>query len=275
MAFPTTIAPIQPPPDDPFLYGWRYVRHTDVEGGDQFDQIPLTLEDVLHPQEGDFIVHSEAHERHNLYLYDVFGAQMANDPSAVILHDVRVAWDIPGLKAHRPDPAVIFGVRERKNWSTFDIATEGVRPTVIVEITSPETAALDRSAKLEEYNLARVPLYLIVDTLTYAGQPRLLVLGYQQGPHGYQPIAADDNGRLWLDPLRLWIGVTNNEIVCYDETGHPLGDYRTLAAETATLTAALTAETAAHADAERRADDAEERLRALEAELQRLRRESR
>ena len=274
MAFPTTIAPIQPPPDDPFLYGWRYVRHADAEGGAQFDQIPLTLEDVLHPQEGDFIVHSEAHERRSLYLYDVFGARLADDPSAVVLHDVRVAWDIPGLKAHGPDLAVIFGVRERKNWSTFDVATEGVRPTVIVEITSPETAALDRSAKLEEYNLTRVPLYLIVDTLTYAGQPRLLILGYQQGPHGYRPIAADDNGRLWLDPLRLWIGVADNEIVCYDEAGQPLGDYRALAAETAALTAALTAETAARADAERRADEAEERLRTLEAELRRLRRES-
>ena len=264
MAFPTTIAPIQPPPDDPFLYGWRYVHHTDPYGGDQFDQIPLTLEDVLHPEEGDFIVHSEAHERRNLYLYDVFGARLADDPSAVVLHDVRVAWDLPGLKAHGPDLAVIFGVRERKNWSTFNVATEGVRPTLIVEITSPETAALDRSAELEEYNLARVPLYLIVDTLPFAGQPRLLVLGYRQGPHGYQPIAPDEHGRLWLDPLRLWIGVANNEIVCYDEAGQPLGDYRA-------LTAALTAETAARADAERRADDAEERLRALEAELQRLR----
>lgn len=257
MAFLTTIATIQPPPDDPFLYGWRYVRHTDADSSDRFDQISLTLEDVLHPEAGDFIVHSEAHEQRNLYLYDVFGAQLADDPNAVVLHDVRVTWDIPGLEAHGPDLAVIFGVRERKNWSTFNVATEGVRPTLIVEITSPETAALDRLAKLEEYNFARVPLYLIVDTLPFAGQPRLLVLGYRQGPHGYQPMTADEHGRLWLNPLRLWIGVADNEIVCYDEAGQPLGDYRALAA--------------ALAAAERRADDAEEQLRVLEAELQRLR----
>lgn len=257
MTAPTTIAPIQPPPDDPFLYGWRYVRRSEPEDSPEFDQVPLTLEDVLHPEESDFIVHSEAHERRNLYLYDVFGARLADDSTAVVLHDVRVAWDVPGLKAHGPDLAVIFGIRERKNWSTFNVAAEGVRPTLIVEVTSPETAALDRSAKLEEYNLARVPLYVIIDPLTYGGQPRLLVLGYWQGPHGYQPLAADERGRLWLDPLRLWIGVADNEIVCYDEADQPLGDYRA-------LTVALTA-------AERRADEAEERLRELEAELRRLR----
>ena len=96
MAFPTTIAPIQPPPDDPFLYGWRYVRHTDPYGGDQFDQIPLTLEDVLHPEEGDFIVHSEAHERRNLYLYDVFGARL--EP---VMHFTAVAGKITGWMRQR------------------------------------------------------------------------------------------------------------------------------------------------------------------------------
>lgn len=264
MTAPTTIAPIQPPPDDPFRYGWRYARRTSAADSPEFAQIPLTLEDVLHPQEGDFIVHSEAHERRNLYLYDVFGARLADDPAAVILHDVRVAWDIPGLKAHGPDLAIILGVRERKNWSTFDVAIEGVRPALIVEITSPETAALDRSAKLEEYTRARVPLYIIVDTLAYEGVPRLFVLGYRQGPQGYQPLAPNERGWLWLDPVRVWLGVADNELVCYDEAGQPLGDYRALAS-------ALAAETAARAEAERRVGEVEARLRALEAELRQLR----
>ncbi len=277
MTAPTTIAPIQPPPDDPFRYGWRYIPREGPEGSPEFDQRPLTLEDVLHPQEGDFIVHSEAHERRNLYLYDVFGARLADDPAAVILHDVRVAWDTPGLKAHGPDLAVILGVRERKNWSTFDVASEGVRPALIVEITSPETAALDRSAKLEEYTLAGVPLYVIVDTLAYAGVPRLLILGYRQGPNGYQSLAPNERGWLWLDPVRVWLGVADNEIVCYNEAGRPLGDYRALAAALATATAARTEaeRRVSEADqraiaADRRATEAEARLRALEAELRRL-----
>jgi Uma2 family endonuclease len=258
-------------PEDLFRYGWRYVRHVRPDGVPEYEQVPLTLEDVLHPQEGDFIVHNERHERRNLYLYDVFDTQLADDPTAVVLHDVRIAWDIPGLGAHGPDIAVIFGVRERKNWSTFDVAREGVRPTLIVEVTSPETAAIDRSNKLEEYNLARVPLYIIINTLSSGGRSQLLLLGYIQEPSGYQVLAPNERGWLWLDPVRVWLGIADNEIVCYNEAGQPLGDYRA-------LTATLNAEIAARIAAEKRATEeaearatAEAQLRVLEAELRRLR----
>ena len=250
--------------DDRYRYGWREVRREAPEGEELWERVPLTLEDVLHPQVGDFIVHSEAHERRNLYVYDVFTARVADDPSAVVLHDVRVAWDVPGLKAHGPDIAVIFGVRERKNWSTFDVAVEGTRPILLVEITSPETASTDRSNKLEEYALAGVAYYVIIDTLIQAGQPHLLLLGYRQGPTGFQVVAPDERGWLWLPPVRVWLGIADNELVCYDEAGQPLGDYRA-------LSLALASETLARAVAEQRALAAEERLRQLEAELRGLR----
>lgn len=44
---------------------------------------------------------------------------------------------------------VIRGVRAHQNWSTFDVAAEGVRPALIVEITSPETRMLDLALKLD------------------------------------------------------------------------------------------------------------------------------
>lgn len=249
----------------PFRYGWRYLRHQRPDGSETFEQVPLTLEDVLHPQEGDRVMHSEAHQRRRRYLVDVLEAQLAGDPTAVVLDDVRVAWDVPELGAHGPDIAVILGVRERKNWSTFDVAVEGVRPALIIEITHPETASLDRSAKLDEYDLAGVPLYVIVDAVARRRGPvPLRLLGYERTPDGYRPLAADERGRLWLAPVRLWLGVEDDEIVCYDEAGRPLGDYRAL--------------TVARAEAERRAvaaeerlSEAEARLRALEDELRRLR----
>jgi hypothetical protein len=104
-----------PQPEDPFRYDWRYLRHLRRDGVEEFEQMPLTIEDVLHPQEGNISTHSLDHGRRNYYLYDVFLAQLADDPTAVVLHDVRISWDIPGLGAHGPDIAVIFGVRERKN----------------------------------------------------------------------------------------------------------------------------------------------------------------
>src|SRR5262249_25011621 len=192
-------------------------------------EAPLTLEDVLHPQEGDQVTHSDAHQRRRRYLVNVLEAQLAHDPTAVVLDDVRVAWDVPDLKPHGPDIAVILGVRARKEWSTFDVAQEGVRPALIIEITSPETAGLDRSTKLEEYEVAEVPLYVIVDAVTrrQIRTPRLH--GYTLTPDGYQMLPPDERGWLWLEPARTWLGIQDNEIVCYSEAGQPLGDYQALA----------------------------------------------
>jgi Putative restriction endonuclease len=159
---------------------------------------------------------------------------------------------------------VIIGVRVRKNWSTFDVASEGVRPALIIEITSPETASIDRSNKLEEYDLAGVSLYVIVDTVMLRKEPAQRLLGYIQTPSGYQVLPPNERGWLWLAPVRTWLGVEQNEIVCYDEAKNPLGDYLTLAE-------ALMAETQARLEAERRAHTAETRIRELEAEVQRLR----
>lgn len=42
---------------DPFRYGWRYVQREE-NGTLLIEQVPLTLEDVLHPREGDQVTHS-------------------------------------------------------------------------------------------------------------------------------------------------------------------------------------------------------------------------
>ena len=156
-----------PPADlveaDPFRYGWRYVKRIEPDGSEEFEQVPLTLEDVLHPEEEDFHVHTDGHEVDCIYLRLVAQAQLAGDPSAVVLRDCRVAWDVPGLRPHGPDIAVIFGVRQRRDWGTFDVAVEGVRPSLIIEVTSPETRHNDLVKKVEHYARAGVPHYVIAD----------------------------------------------------------------------------------------------------------------
>jgi colicin import membrane protein len=96
---------------------------------------------------------------------------------------------------------------------------------------------------------------------TPAKQPRLRLLGYTRTPNGLQVLPPDECGRLWLEPVRLWLAVEQNELVCYDETGTPVADYAEVVA--------------ARAQAEVRAEAAEARLRELEAELRRLRGENR
>jgi colicin import membrane protein len=274
-----------PTPEDPFRYGWRYVRREEADGTEAWERVPLTLEDVLHPQEEDFVAQNVSHQLRQRYLQEVISAQLAHDPTAIVVADLLIAWDVSGLKGHAPDIAVILGVRERKSWSTFYVSQEGVRPVLIIELTSPSTALLDRAIKVDEYEVAGVETYVLIDTAHTRSHPALRLIGYTLTPEGYQPLIPDEHGRLWLEVASIWLGIEENEVVCYDEAGQPLGDYVTLAnalreaehrADEAEQRASV--EAAARVAAERRATEeaearinAEAQLRALEAEVRRLR----
>ena len=54
-------APPEPQGEDPFRYGWRTVRRPGPNGQEVWEDVPLTLEDVLHPQEGDTISERRRH----------------------------------------------------------------------------------------------------------------------------------------------------------------------------------------------------------------------
>jgi len=242
---------------DRYPYGWRHVRYQNPNGEEKWERVPLTLEDILHPQVGDFRMHSEEHERFCAYLYNVFTARLASNAGAVVLHDVRVAWEHPDLAPHGPDIAVIFNVRRRRNWSTFNVASEGTKPSLIVEVTSPKTRSIDLENKVKEYAQAGVPLYVIVDIVQRRRVVMRRLVGYQLTEAGYVPLAQNELGWLWLEPVGVWLGLHGENLACYDEAGNLIEDY--------------TGVTQARAEAEERADEAEARIRELEAELRRLR----
>jgi hypothetical protein len=52
-----------PPASDPFRYGTRMARRRLLDGTFEMLRLPLTIWDVLHPQEGDHIVHSIRHAK--------------------------------------------------------------------------------------------------------------------------------------------------------------------------------------------------------------------
>jgi colicin import membrane protein len=257
-----------PAPDtlsDPFELGWRELVHYLPDGSHKVERQPLTRWDILHPQEGDFRLHTDEHERFCIYLYNLLTRQVADDPHAVVLHDTRVAWDDPAIEPHGPDIALIFNVRERRNWSTFDCAQEGTKPTLIIEVTSPKTRSVDLEDKVDEYEQVGVEYYVIVDIRRRGrGEVRQL-LGRHLTPEGYVPMVANEQGWLWLDPVQLWLGLRGTELACYDQNG----DY--LEGLPARLVQQVkAAEEQFHQEAKARIA-AEERLRQLEAELRRLR----
>ena len=257
MSTVSTSRPATRPPDgsDPFCYGWRYKSVRGPDGTETLDQVPLTLEDVLFPETGDFIVQTDLHDTDSSYLKHVFNARLAGDPQAVAVSDCRVDWNLAGVRPLGPDIAVFFGIKRRKDWATLDVAAERARPVLVVEVTSTGTRQNDLEIKVDFYHRAEVPLYVIADVLEEDEDTRhMTLIGYRYAPEAYERIAPDARGWIWLDPLELWLGVVPDprlgcdRLACFDgETGEEIGDYEA-------ISQALEAATAAQSQAEARAD---------------------
>jgi hypothetical protein len=254
----------------------------------EHEQVPLTKADLLHPQEGDFIVNNEAHHRDCRYLETVLGARSAGRPGFLVLCDHRVDWSVRGLKPFGPDLAVFEGVYGKDPAvGTFVTARYGAKPLLAVEVTSYDTRKNDLGVKVRAYYRGRVPLYVVVDR-GEARRPRgpTQLLGFRAAPNGYAPLPTDERGRLLLEPFRMWLGVgEDDQVVCFDEKGERIPDpseaIRELeAAEEKVATAekqtaaarkrAAAAKKRTEQEAQARRE-AEARVQALEAELRRLR----
>jgi Uma2 family endonuclease len=269
----------RPPRLDPFRYGWRFVKKLRRDGTTDLVQVPLTLEDVLHPQEGDVIPESTLPEQDAEYLRPIFRQRAARLPRGFFLADCLVDWGVPPVRPHSPDLVVFRDVTPpaRENFGLFRLHASGGHCVLALEIVSPNTRSNDVVHKLREYHQVGVPLYYLIDQEDEDG-PRWVV-GYRHTKARYVKMRPDRQGRLLIKPLGLWLGVEENHAVCYDaDTGERLGDYR------AEVEGRRAAEERAHeeAGARRAAEErlreeadarqtAEEQLRALEAELRRLR----
>jgi colicin import membrane protein len=205
---------------DPFRFGWRYVQQIGPDGSKVWVQVPLTLDDVLHPREGDHIPDNSQQSKDCRYLSAVLEWRLANNPRALVLCDCLINWGVRGLRNHSPDISVFDGVQDtNRNWKTFALAKEGGRPVLVIEIVSPD--AHDRQArendtvtKVREYYRGRVPLYALVDQEREDG-PRQIV-GYRRGARKYVRLPLDAQDRLLLEPVRLLMGLRDERVVCWD-----------------------------------------------------------
>src|SRR5262245_57126226 len=85
---------------NPFPYGWRYVEKVRANGKTELVEVPLTLEDVLYPQENDVIPQTPLHRQECGYLADGVSARFLEDSSVVVLSDCLINWGVPGLGNH-------------------------------------------------------------------------------------------------------------------------------------------------------------------------------
>ncbi len=278
-----TVPPSGLPPDDadPFRLGWRHVRVTRPDGTEVVELVPLTHEDLLYPEEEDFVVNRPRHTLDLFYCFGALNAFFDGVAGMVILGDCRIDFGVLGIRPLGPDILVLDGVREWLKKGTFHIAEEGGRPVLALEIAAPETRGHDLHAKPDLYYRAGVQKYVIIDRGWDAEHPAKL-LGNQRGPDGWVPLPADAQGRLDLSPLPLRLGLEDDRPWLYDaRTGARLPDMPEALRERNAALAGLAEESRARADAEARARDAEaraqdetarrvaleERLRLLEEQL--------
>ncbi len=250
----------RPPAEpDPYRYGWRPVPITRPDGTEDFDRLPLTLEDVLHPQEGDVILQSDPHDKELAYLRCLSETRLKDNPRAVVLSDCLVDWNLPGIKPFVPDLVVFLDVRRRALWLTFDVAEEGARPAMVIEVTSPSTRTNDIGPKVNYYKRAKVPLYVIADVrVENEDERRIEFIVYRRTAAGYRRSTLGEQERVWLEPVGLWLGVTRdrlggfNRLACFDpETGEEVGDYTAISEALAESQALAAAEAQARTEAER------------------------
>jgi Uma2 family endonuclease len=214
------------PSADPFPFGWRFVRQQRPDGSEHLEKVPLTLQDVLHPQEGDTIPENTLHERLRRHSHDVIQRQLAPQATLLTLSDCIVDWGVPGLGNHSPDLLVLE--RDQpwpwRSWSTLRVKKEKARARLALELVSPNTRVNDVSNKVAEYEQAGVPLYVIVDQEEEDGP--LSLLGYRVGPHGYERLPVDPEQGLLLEELGLRLLVRGDRLIFQDAvTGKELGDY--------------------------------------------------
>jgi hypothetical protein len=220
-----------PPPEaaqDPWFYGWRYVPQKLPSGIGSLERVPLTQEDVLHPQEEDFIVNNDWHDDTRFYLRSVVRNRVADDPRARVFSDHRIDWGVPGIKPHGPDLALFRGLSD-PDWDpsrgTFYVSEYLAEIMLTLEITSPATRANDLGSKMQEYHRVGIPYYFVVDLLYHRPGKPIRLLGYRWMKGSWDPISTDERGRLWMPPVELWLGVEGDHVALYDVRGRRIGNY--------------------------------------------------
>ena len=260
--------------EDPFRYGSRWIE-VKTPRGKQFQQVPLTLEDLFDPQEGDHVTHSSLHgdiiSAVKEMIRQAFRSRGRTD--VLVCDDVKMLWKDPALPQIGPDVAVIPGVEDPShNRDSFNEKNEGTGPAFVLEVISKSTGSFDYEDKPPIYQQAGVPELFLLDPLKMPWT--LLGRRLDPGTGRYRKIHADKQGQVRSETLGLDFAVApeSDRLILVDvATGERLRglDEEVEARQAAEAHAAQEAK--ARQAAESRAKAEAEARRAAEAELERLR----
>lgn len=261
-----------PEDEEPGLTLLRWVE--DPGGKLRQVEIPLTPEIFLNPRVTDQIMYGERHSRVGREIANLLESRLEGQPDVTLFYDMKLLLSDP-LPDPGPDVMVIRGVRPGDRRS-FNVESEGVPPSLIVEVVSPQDSKI-RRIDLEDkpaiYQQAGVSEHIIVDSLRQ--DPRLRLLGYRlDGSGRYRPIEPDSAGRLLSEIAGVWFQVSpdGNRVLVFEHPSgrrvlNPLEQKKKARREARARKAAEEARQAAE-EARKAAEEENARLR---AELERLR----
>lgn len=261
MALKSSIPPRSPTPDPDLSFGWKEGMVEHPNGQREWVQIPLTPEEILHPEEGYVMPESTEHARIIQHINEMLQTRYAKTPGMAVYSDLIIQWDKPELKQHYPDVMVIPDVQDRdKKRSRFHVDKEGTRPLLIIEVVSPGSKAADRVKKVDHYARAGVQEYVYIDPWEQEEEVFWELAGFRLEGDRYLPMLPDEDRSLYCETLGLRIGLKAGEIWMQDyETGEFLmTNLEAQAARQIAETQAAYAETRA-TEAEARASEAETR----------------
>ncbi len=272
--------------------GWRYSTRVLPDGTRIRERHPLTILDILFPEEGDEVSIRNRHAIIQTSAYNAMSMSCRNNPSMVAFKEMRIDFGLPNLRPLTPDAALVSGITKPKDydWSTFYVKEEGATVELVLEVTSPATRHIDVEpslltpreqkmfqrqivdyptlrSKWEIYAEAGVLVYIVIDNPEDKedGVPLLYVYHLNALRKMYTRCYPDSQGRFWIHPLRMYIARGTRTIDWFDDTEHEVVDY-------ARLTDAYQETKQARKIAEERATYAVKRLdQAMEAQHQTVR----
>jgi Uma2 family endonuclease len=207
-------------------------------------------------------------------LVNLLKPHFASREDVKVTGDLKMIWGIPELQEPSPDVAVIPRVRDKhKDRESFNVQQEGTRPCLIIEVVSSkdaETRRNDYEKKVQIYERAGIPEYLIYDPPTRFTKGRLLLTGYRLGAGGrYRRIEPDDRGFFRSETTDLLFGIAEDRRtpLVIEATGERLLTGEEAAQEAEDLARAAEERARREAEARKAAEAENARLR---AELERL-----
>ncbi len=166
--------------DDPYRYGWRERLVKAPDGSEQLRRIPLTYEDTLNPQLGDYVSEDSIHWKTSRNVSGILEMRYEDDPTVAVWGNLKVRTPSPkkgsgkkpakgdpsGIKGPAPDVCVMGGVRDReRRRRSVELEKEPGEIWLAIEVVSGESGEKDYGGILDPYNRLKVQEYVAIDVV--------------------------------------------------------------------------------------------------------------